>query len=258
MLYAVYIGGKLMEYRTDALFKKPSIFLDGVREYAESSSSQVSAELAENAEETARIAPEWADAATSCVQVTFLQMLISSAGMSRVLEVGTFSGHGAIGMAAALPEDGEVITIDNYVLDGRAQEVAARIFANSTHGHKVKPVINDALSGLMNVEGDFDLIFLDADKPNYIKYFEIILERKLLRPRGLLIADNTMWGGEVLNPRALPPAEEAATGDEWMERMFASWGHELVKFNKYVAEDPRVRTALLTVHDGMTLIQLAS
>lgn len=247
-----------MEYRTDALFKKPSIFLDGVREYAESSSSPVSAELAENAKEAARIVPEWADVATSCVQVTFLQMLISSAGMNRVLEVGTFAGHGAIGMAAALPEDGEVVTIDSYVLDGRAQEVAARVFANSAHGHKIKPVINDAMSGLMNVEGDFDLIFLDADKPNYIKYFEIILERKLLRPNGLLVVDNTMWGGEVINPRALPPIEEAATGEEWMERMFASWGHELVKFNKYVAEDPRVRTALLTVHDGMTLIQLAS
>lgn len=247
-----------MEYRTDALFNKPSIFLDGVREYAESSSSPVSAELEENAKETARITPEWADAASSCVQVTFLQMLISSAGMSRVLEVGTFTGHGAIGMATALPKDGEVITIDNYALDGRAQEVAERIFANSTHGHKIKPVLNDALSGLMNVEGDFDLIFLDADKPNYVKYFETILERNLLRPHGLLVVDNTMWGGEVLNPRALPPIEDADTGEQWMERMFASWGHELVKFNRYVAEDPRVRTVLLTVHDGMTLIQLAS
>jgi len=90
------------------------------------------------------------------------------------------------------------------------------------------------------------------------RYIETILERSLLRPHGLLVVDNTMWGGEVLNPRALPPIEEAATGEQWMERMFASWGHELVKFNRYVAEDPRVRTVLLTVHDGMTLIQLAS
>jgi caffeoyl-CoA O-methyltransferase len=247
-----------MEHRSDAVFKKPSIFREGIREYAERSSSPVSAELLDIAEETARSTPEWADISTAHVQTTFLQMLITTGGMSRVLEVGTFTGHGAVAMAEALPDDGEVVTIDSYVADKRAQDVATRAFERSPHGHKIKPVLDDALPVLQSVDGDFDLIFLDADKPNYITYFETILARDLLRPRGLLVVDNTMWGGEVLNPRTLPPAEEALTGEEWVERMFANWAHDVVKFNKHVVEDPRVRAALLTVHDGMTLLQLAS
>ncbi|MET9290605.1 class I SAM-dependent methyltransferase [Streptomyces sp. NPDC003077] len=247
-----------MEHRTDAVFKKPSIFREGMREYAESCSSPVSAELREIEEETTRLAPEWADISTSPVQATFLQTLIRTAGMNRVLEVGTFTGHGTIAMASALPDDGEIVTIDNYVADKRTQEIADRAFARSPHQHKITTVLDDALSALQSVEGDFDLIFMDADKPNYIKYFESILARDLLRPRGLLVVDNTMWGGEVLHLRDLPPAEEAKTGEEWVERMFANWAHDVVKFNRHIAEDPRVRTALLTVHDGMTLVQLAS
>ncbi|MEU3186554.1 class I SAM-dependent methyltransferase [Streptomyces sp. NPDC006923] len=247
-----------MEHRSDAVFKKPSIFREGIREYAERSSTPVSAELRHIAEETARSTPEWADISTAHVQTSFLQMLITTGGMSRVLEVGTFTGHGAVAMAAALPEDGEVVTIDNYVADKRAQDVATRAFERSPHGHKIKPVLDEAHSVLQHVDGDFDLIFLDADKPNYITYFETILARGLLRPRGLLVVDNTMWGGEVINPRSLPPADETCTGEEWVERLFANWAHDVVKFNKHVVEDTRVRAALLTVHDGMTLVQLAS
>lgn len=247
-----------MEYRSDAVFKKPSIFRDGVSEYAAASSSPVGDELARIEEETVRLAPEWADIATAQVQVTFLQMLISTGGMRRVLEIGTFTGHGTVGMAAALPQDGEIITVDSYVTDARAQDIAYQAFARSPYQHKIRPVLADAQTGLEKVDGDFDLIFLDADKPNYISYFETILSRNLLRPRGLLVIDNTMWGGEVLALRDVPPAEEAVTGESWVERMFASWAHDVVKFNQHIVRDPRVRTALLTVHDGMTLVQLAS
>lgn len=246
-----------MEYRSDAVFKKPSIFRSGIQEYAESSSSSVSDELARIEEETVRLAPEWADISTSPVQASFLQMLISVAGMRRVLEVGTFTGHGTVAMAAALPDGGEVVTIDSYVTDPRARAIATAAFGRSPNARKIRPVIDDALSGLQNVEGEFDMIFLDADKPNYIEYFETILKRDLLRPRGLLVVDNTLWGGEVLSPRSLPPAHEAVTGEEWVERMFANWAHDVVKFNKYIVTDPRVRTVQLTVADGMTLIQHA-
>ena len=246
-----------MEYRTDAIFKKPSIFREGIREYSESSSTPVSRELSLIAEETARLAPEWADISTSSVQATFLQMLISSAGMRKVLEVGTFTGHGTVGMAAALPEDGEIATIDSYVTDARAQAIASAAFGRSSNAYKIEPIIDYVLSALQKIDGEFDRIFLDADKPNYIKYFEIILKRELLKPRGLMVVDKTLWGGEVLNPRNLPPAEEAATGEEWVERRFASWAHDVVKFNKYIAAGPRVRVVQLTVADGMTIVQLA-
>ncbi|MFC7817459.1 MULTISPECIES: O-methyltransferase [unclassified Streptomyces] len=247
-----------MEHRSDAVFRKPSIFREGIREYAERSSSPLSAELADIAAETARAVPEWADISTAPTQVAFLQMLLTTGRMERVLEVGTFTGHGTVAMAAALPDDGEIITIDNYVADKRAQDVANQAFARSPHQHKIKTVLEEALPALQNVTGDFDLIFLDADKPNYITYFETILARGLLRPRGLLVVDNTMWGGEVLELRELPPLEEATSGEEWVDRMFASWAHDVVRFNKHIVQDPRVRTALLTVHDGMTVVQLAS
>jgi len=244
-----------VEYRSDAVFKKPSIFRDGIDSYARSVSSAVDEELAELAQQTAAEVPEWADIATSAVQVTFLQVLISAARMRRVLEVGTFTGHGTVAMAAALPAGGEIVTVDSYVTDGRARSVADKAFQSSPDREKITQVIEDALIGLQRLDGPFDMIFLDADKPNYIKYYETILERQLLSPNGLIVVDNTLWGGEVLAPRTVPPSTEAATGEEWVERMFAEWASSVVAFNQHVAEDARVRNVLLTVQDGMTLIQ---
>jgi len=244
-----------VEYRSDAVFKKPSIFRDGIDAYARSVSTAVDGNLADLARQTADEVPEWADISTSAVQVAFLQILISTARMRRVLEVGTFTGHGTVAMAAALPADGEIVTVDSYVTDGRARAVAEKAFQSSPDRDKIKPVVEDALVGLRSVTGPFDLIFLDADKPNYIKYYETILERELLTPNGLIVVDNTLWGGEVLAPREVPPSTEAVSGEEWVERMFAEWAASVVAFNQHVAQDPRVRNVLLTVQDGMTLIQ---
>ncbi|ANW21665.1 O-methyltransferase [Streptomyces clavuligerus] len=246
-----------MEYRSDAVFQKPTIFRQGIAAYAEEQSTAPAPELLRIAADTARAVPEWADISSGRLQVAFLQMLIASGRMRRVLEIGTFTGHGTVGMAAALPDDAEIVTVDSYVTEPRARGVAERAFAASAHQHKIKPVFADGLDGLRTAEGDFDLIFLDADKPRYITYFETILERGLLRPHGLLVVDNTLWGGEVLALRDLPPADEAVDGKEWVERMFSRWAHDVVAFNAHVAADPRVRTVLLTVHDGMTLIRRA-
>jgi len=243
-----------VEYRSDAVFKKPSIFRDGIDAYVRSVSTAVDGRLADLARQTADEVPEWADISTSAVQVAFLQILISTARMRRVLEVGTF---GTVAMAAALPADGEIVTVDSYVTDGRARVVAEKAFQSSPDRDKIKPVVEDALVGLRSVTGPFDLIFLDADKPNYITYYETILSRELLTPNGLIVVDNTLWGGEVLAPREVPPSTEAVSGQEWVERMFAEWAASVVAFNQHVAQDPRVRNVLLTVQDGMTLIQRA-
>lgn len=246
-----------MEYRQDATFKKPSIFRSGVPEYVERLSSGRSEELNLLAEETRRLVPEWADIATSPVQTAFLQMLISACGVRRILEIGTFTGLGTLGMAAALPAGGEIVTVDNYATDPRARPVAERAFRRSPYRDRITQIFEDGATGLKTVDGTFGLIFLDADKPSYIDYYETILDRGLLGDDGMIVVDNTLWGGEVLNPRTVPPMEEAADGEEWVERMFAQWAHHVVAFNQHVADDPRTRNVLLTVQDGMTLIRPA-
>jgi caffeoyl-CoA O-methyltransferase len=171
-----------------------------------------------------------------------------------VLEVGTFTGHATVGMAAELPETGQVVTIDNFSADDRARTIAREAFAHSPYGHKIRLIEGDAFATLSSVEGDFDIVFVDADKPNYIAYYECILQRGLLRPDGLLVFDNTLWGGTVLDPPDSVPSLDDATGDEWMSRMIAGWSQHVAMFNEHVLRDPRVTSVLLTVRDGMTMI----
>jgi len=246
-----------MEYRQDGTFRKPSVFNPGIAEYAERMSTACAPELRDLSLATKQLVPEWADILTSAVQVNFLQFLIKSCGVRRVLEIGTFTGHGTLAMAAALPADGEVVTVDNYATDPRARPIAEQAFKDSDLADRITQVFEDGDTGIETATGRFDLIFLDADKPSYIRYYENILRRNLLSQNGMLVIDNTLWGGDVLTPRVLPPASEADNGDEWVERMFAEWTHSVIAFNEHVAADPRVQAVLLTVQDGMTLIRRA-
>lgn len=159
----------------------------------------------------------------------FLRMLVRVSGARRILEVGTFTGYSALSMAQGLPEDGLLLTCD---LDPKALEVARRYFARSPHGPKIRVEEGPALATLARLEGPFDLVFLDADKENYLAYYERALA--LLRPGGLLVADNTLWSGRVL-----APASEA--------------DQAIVRFNDAVAKDPRVERVLLTLRDGVTV-----
>lgn len=159
----------------------------------------------------------------------FLRMMVSLIGARRVIEIGTFTGYSALCMASALPDDGELITCD---VDPKAAAIAQRYFDESGYGKKIQLRLGSALETLKTLEGPFDLVFVDADKPNYTNYYEAVLP--LLRTGGLVIADNTLWGGRVLNP-----AQES--------------DRAIVAFNRHVAEDPRVENVLLTVRDGMML-----
>ncbi|HYO51653.1 O-methyltransferase [Archangium sp.] len=160
---------------------------------------------------------------------TFLRMLVRLVGARRVVEVGTFTGYSALMMAEGLPEDGELITCD---IDPKATEVARGFFARSPHGHKIHLRLGPALETLKSLQGPFDLAFIDADKRNYSHYYDALLP--LVRPGGLVVADNTLWSGHVLAPQS---------EDD----------HAIVAFNTKVAADPRVEKVLLTVRDGMTL-----
>jgi caffeoyl-CoA O-methyltransferase len=162
---------------------------------------------------------------------TLLQMLLFALDAKRVLEIGMFTGFSAQMMAAALPDDGRVITCD---INPTAIEIAKSFFARSPHGRKIDVREGPALDTIKTLSGPFDLIFIDADKENYTNYYEAALP--LLAPRGLIAVDNVLWSGRVLDPQ---DANDRA----------------IAGFNDHVQDDPRVTNVILTVRDGVMLIR---
>jgi len=162
----------------------------------------------------------------------FLAALVALTGAKRILELGTFTGYSSISMATALPDDGRIITCD---VDPDATSIARRYMDESGHGDKIEIRLGPALETIETLDGPFDLIFIDADKPNYENYYEAVLPK--LADDGLLIADNVLWSGRVVEP----------DGDESTQAIKA--------FNEHVRNDERVVSVMLTVRDGMTLVQ---
>jgi len=168
---------------------------------------------------------------TDQVEGTFLRLLVALSGARRVLEIGTFTGYGTLMMASALPADGQLITCE---FDPAIEAIARSFFARSPHGHKIELRPGDALETVRRLEGPFDLCFLDADKERYPAYFELLVER--LSPGGLLVADNVLWSGRVLDQ---DPTEETT--------------RSIRAFNQLLRDDARVEQVVLSVRDGMTL-----
>jgi len=166
---------------------------------------------------------------TGPVAGRFLELLVWFGRPQRVLEIGTFSGHSALAMAAALPDGGR---IDACERDPERAAFAQRWFDRSPHGSRITLHVGPALETIARLEGTFDFVFLDADKPAYVDYYEAVLPR--LSERGLIAVDNTLADGRVLGGRAAVAA-----------------------FNEHVAADPRSAQVLLTVRDGVTLIRRA-
>jgi predicted O-methyltransferase YrrM len=166
------------------------------------------------------------------IEGQFLATLVRLGGARRVLEFGTFTGYSSISMASALPPDGRVITCD---VDPEATAIARRYMDESGHGDKIEIRLGPALETIRELEGPFDLVFIDADKENYRNYYEASLP--LLAGDGLLVADNVLWSGRVV--------EEG--GDASTEA--------IKEFNEHVRRDTRVISVMLTVRDGMTLVR---
>ncbi len=165
----------------------------------------------------------------------FLETLVFATGARRVLEIGTFSGYSALSMAAGLPPGGHIVTCE---VDPRAVEVARRFVAASPHRHRIEIRLGPALATLAGLAGPFDLVFIDADKVNYVNYYEAVLPK--LADRGLIVVDNTLWDGAVL---------DEDTDDESTAAIQA--------FNERVRVDERVVCVQLTVRDGVTLVRRA-
>ena len=170
---------------------------------------------------------------TGTVEGRFLEVLVYASGARRVLELGTYSGYSALSMAAGLAPGGH---IDTCELEERHAEVARRYIEQSPHADKITVHLGPALETIERLEGDFDFVFIDADKPNYVNYYEAVLPR--LSERGLVAADNTLWSGRVL---------DESDDDEGTRAIRA--------FDEHVKSDPRVTSVMLTVRDGVTLIR---
>jgi caffeoyl-CoA O-methyltransferase len=200
--------------------------------YAETHTTKPEPLLAELAKET-RETLESPQMLTGTVQGRFLELLVYASGARRVLELGTYSGYSALSMAAGLPEGG---TIDTCELDEERASVARRYIAQSSHADRITVHLGPALETIERLEGEFDFVFIDADKPNYLNYYEAVLPR--LTERGFIAADNTLWSGRVLDDE---------DNDEGTRAIKA--------FNAHVESDPRVTSVMLTVRDGVTLIR---
>jgi predicted O-methyltransferase YrrM len=162
----------------------------------------------------------------------FLAFLVRAMGAKRVLEIGTFTGYSSICIASALPPEGTVTTLD---VNAETTEIARRYATEAGVVDRIDYRVGPASETLEELEGPFDLIFIDADKPGYIDYYEAALP--MLADDGLLVADNVLWSGRV----ASEPEDDSTRA--------------IQRFNDHVQTDDRVEKVMLTVRDGMTLIR---
>ena len=170
--------------------------------------------------------------AVSADEGRLLQVLLTSIGARRVLEVGTLGGYSAIWMGRALPDDGELVSIE---IEQKHAEFARRYIERAGLSNKIEVRVGRALEVLPSLDGErFDAVFIDADKEPMPTYFDWAL--RLSRPGGLVIADNTLWGGKVLDD---------AENDEKTRAVR--------EFNRKMATDPRILSILVPTHDGVAI-----
>jgi caffeoyl-CoA O-methyltransferase len=166
------------------------------------------------------------------IEGRFLGALVRSLRARRVLELGTFTGYSSISMALALPSGGRVITCD---VNEETTAIARRYAEEAGVADRIDFRLGPALETIASLDGPFELVFIDADKVNYVNYYEATLP--LLAEGGLMVVDNTLWSGRVADPE---DDEESTLA--------------IRALNDHVREDSRVENVLLTVRDGMNLV----
>lgn len=186
-------------------------------------------------EETAQL--DYAVMQISPEQGQFMSLLIKLMGAKRAIEIGTFTGYSSICVASSMPDDGKLICCD---ISPQWTSVAEKYWSLAGLDDKIELYTQPAeltLQMLLDdgAEKSFDFIFIDADKQNYIMYYEMAL--RLLRKGGIIAVDNTLWSGAVADPENIEPGTRA-----------------IRRFNDMIKEDSRVSKSLLTIGDGLTLI----
>ena len=169
----------------------------------------------------------------SISQAQFLQTLIKISNIKKVLEIGSFTGFSALSMALALPKDGSLISLDKNSEFSKK----AKTFYDKANENKIKQIIKPALESLKILENSkqkFDLIFIDADKENYLNYYEKCI--KMIDQNGLIIVDNVLWHGEVA---------DKSKNDKFT--------NIIRDFNNHIKNDDRVKKNIIPIGDGLTI-----
>ena len=168
-------------------------------------------------------------------QCYFLHLIIKISNIKNVLEIGTFTGLSALSISLALPADGKLITLDK---NEETNTVANSFFKKANQDHKIKTMVKPALESLDELENSkFDMVFIDADKMNYKEYYERSL--KIINKNGLIIIDNVLWHGEVVD-----------------EENLDKYTVNIREFNKHVSNDKRVEQIIIPLGDGMTVCRV--
>ena len=168
----------------------------------------------------------------SISQCQFLHLIIKISKIKRVLEIGTFTGLSTLSMALALPEDGEITAVDK---DKNTSKKANEFFKKAKQDSKISIIVKSALEALMEIrDKKYELIFIDADKMNYKKYYEIAL--KLLDKEGLIIIDNVLWHGDVVENNIKDKITDS-----------------IRDLNNFISKDERVEKVIVPFGDGMTI-----
>ena len=168
------------------------------------------------------------------IQGRFLSLISKIKSPLHILEIGTYTGYGTLCLAEGLASNGKIFTIDR---NEELINIQNKYFEESGNRDKIVQLTGNAVDILMDLNENFDLIFIDADKENYIKYFEIV--SKKLNPNGIIISDNVLWSGKVV---------EESDNDEETDT--------LIKFNKLLSKDERFETIILPLRDGLSISRL--
>ena len=167
------------------------------------------------------------------LQGRFLSIITKLIKPKKILEIGTYTGYSAICMAEGLIEKGIIHTID---INEELVSIQNKYFAKSKCNNSIIQHVGDARNIIKSINEKFDLVFLDADKENYIEYYELVIEK--VKKGGLIIADNVLWTGKVVEPEK--------DDDELTQY--------LIDFNKMINEDDRVENIILPLRDGLNVI----
>ena len=170
----------------------------------------------------------------SISQCHFLHLIIKTSNIKKILEIGTFTGLSALTMSLAIPNDGKLITLDK---NEETNKVANEFFKRAKQEKKIEIIKNKALDNLNEFKKKnykFDLVFIDADKENYINYYDISLD--LINSNGLIVIDNVLWHGEVIDEKKIDNLTES-----------------IRKFNIYIKNDKRIENIIIPVGDGLSV-----
>ena len=168
------------------------------------------------------------------IQGRFLSLISKIKSPLHILEIGTYTGYGTLCLAEGLATNGKIFTIDR---NEELINIQNKYFEESGNRDRIVQLTGNAIDILINLDENFDIIFIDADKENYIKYFEIVSEK--LNPNGIIISDNVLWSGKVV---------EESDNDQETDT--------LKKFNKLLSKDERFETIILPLRDGLSISRL--